>query len=225
MKSKKSLMIVLCAVVLVAATVAGTLAYLTDRETVTNTFTVGDVQITLDEAMVKPDGTKVDPEQRVQANSYHLIPGKTYVKDPTMTVEEGSEESYVRIRVTVNKLNELDAIFAPQGADLKSIFVGYDATKWVYEGETEDNTENTITYEFRYFETVKKADNDQKLQALFTGIKLPGFVTGDQLATLYVSDTDKLTITIVGDAIQAETFTNADDAWAAFEAQTDKVND
>lgn len=225
MKSKKSLMIVLCAVVLVAATVAGTLAYLTDRETVTNTFTVGDVQITLDEAMVKPDGTKVDPEQRVQANSYHLIPGKTYVKDPTMTVEEGSEESYVRIRVTVNKLNELDAIFAPQGADLKSIFVGYDAAKWVYEGETEDNTENTITYEFRYFETVKKADNDQKLQALFTAIKLPGFVTGDQLATLYVSDTDKLTITIVGDAIQAETFTNADDAWAAFEAQTDKVND
>ena len=225
MKSKKSLMIVLCAVVLVAATVAGTLAYLTDRETVTNTFTVGDVQITLDEAKVNPDGTKVDPEQRVQANSYHLIPGKTYVKDPTMTVEEGSEESYVRIRVTVNKLNELDAIFAPQGADLKSIFVGYDATKWVYEGETEDNTENTITYEFRYFETVKKADNDQKLQALFTGIKLPGFVTGDQLATLYVSDTDKLTITIVGDAIQAETFTNADEAWAAFEAQTDKVND
>jgi predicted ribosomally synthesized peptide with SipW-like signal peptide len=222
MKSKKTLMIVLCAVVLVVATVAGTLAYLTDRETVTNTFTVGDVQITLDEAKVNPDGTKVIPEQRVKSNSYHLIPGKTYVKDPTMTVEATSEESYVRMRVSVNKLSQLDAIFAPNGADLKSIFVGYDETVWEYVGETEEN--NTITYEFRYFETVKKADADQILPALFTDINLPGFVTGDQLATLYVSETDKLTITVVGDAIQAETFANANEAWAAFEAQTDKVN-
>ena len=43
MRGKKSLLIVLCAVLLVAATVVGTLAFLTDRETVTNTFTVGDV--------------------------------------------------------------------------------------------------------------------------------------------------------------------------------------
>lgn len=223
MKSKKTLLIVLSAVLLVVATVVGTLAYLTDRETVTNTFTVGDVQITLDEAKVTPDGEKIIPEQRVKSNSYHLIPGKSYVKDPTLTVEEGSEEAYVRMRVTINKLAELDAIFAPTGADLKEIFVGYDETVWEYVGETE--ADNAITYEFRYFETIKKADAAQKLPALFTGIALPGFVTGDQLSTLYVSEDDKLTITVVGDAIQADTFETADDAWTAFEVQTDKVND
>lgn len=223
MKAKKSLLIALSAVLLVAATVVGTLAYLTDRETVTNTFTVGDVQITLDEAKVNTDGTKVDPEQRVKTNTYHLIPGKTYDKDPMMTVEEGSEEAYVRMRVTINKLSELDAIFAPTGADLKSIFVGYNANVWEYVGETV--ADNAITYEFRYFETIKKTDADQKLAPLFTSIAVPGFVSADQLATLYESEEDKLTITVVGDAIQAETFDDADEAWAAFETQTDKVND
>ncbi len=214
MKNKKSLLIVLCAILVVAATVVGTLAYLTDRDTVTNTFTVGDVQIALNEARVDENGKVIDSEERVTENTYHLIPGKTYDKDPMMTVEKGSEDAYVRMRVTVNKLAALDAIFAPEGADLTEIFLGTNQN-WVYYGETE--ADDTITYEFRYKEIVKKSDADQELPALFTQIQMPGFVTGEQLATLY--DNDALTITVVGDAIQAETFDNADEAWAAFDVQ------
>ncbi len=214
MKNKKTLLIVLCAALLVCATIVGTLAYLTDRDTVTNTFTVGDVQITLDEAKVNEKGEAVEPAERVTENNYHLIPGKTYDKDPTMTVEKGSEDAYARMRVTINKLAALDAIFAPEGADLTEIFLGT-SEDWVYYGETE--TDDAITYEFRYKKIVEKSDADQELPALFTQIQMPGFVTGEQLATLY--DNDALTITVVGDAIQAETFENADDAWAAFDAQ------
>ena len=49
MKSKKKVFVtVLCAVLLVAASVLGTMAYLTSNDEVVNTFTVGNVQIKLD---------------------------------------------------------------------------------------------------------------------------------------------------------------------------------
>ena len=56
MKKSKAILMALCAVLLVAASVMGTLAYLTSTDTVTNTFTVGNVQIKLDEAKVNEEG-------------------------------------------------------------------------------------------------------------------------------------------------------------------------
>jgi len=61
--------------------VFGTLAYLTATDTVTNTFTVGKVQITLDEAPVDANGETTDGD-RVKKNNYHLLPGHEYDKDP-----------------------------------------------------------------------------------------------------------------------------------------------
>ena len=53
MKSKKKVfMTVLCATALVVASVLGTMAFLTSKDKVNNTFTVGNVAITLDEAKV-----------------------------------------------------------------------------------------------------------------------------------------------------------------------------
>jgi len=88
----------LSAAALVAASVFGTMAYLTDNESVTNTFTVGKVGLTLDEADVKPDGT-LDTNARVQENEYHLLPGYTYTKDPTIHVSDDSEECYLFVIV------------------------------------------------------------------------------------------------------------------------------
>ena len=50
----KPLLTLCCALLLVAAGVFGTLAYLTGTDTVNNTFTVGNVKITLDEANALP---------------------------------------------------------------------------------------------------------------------------------------------------------------------------
>lgn len=213
MKKSKVLALTLCAVLLVATTVLGTMAYLTDRGSVTNTFTVGQVDITVDEAQVTPDGKPVTGVPRVTANNYHLIPGCTYTKDPTMTVDKDSEEAYVRMLVTVNCKSALDAIFAPTGANLIDIFNGYDAANWVYKTESVEN--DTITYEFRYKTTVKPdGTNDIVLDALFDSFTLPGTITGEQLATL-----TNFEITVVGHAIQAATFADADAAWAAFDNQ------
>ena len=210
---KKKLLIMSVAMVLVCAFAVGmTIAYLTSTDEVVNTFTVGNVRIKLDEAKVNLDGTPVQDADRVKANSYKLIPGHTYTKDPTVTVLEGSEESYIKMTVTVTKSDVLDDIFAPNGADLTSIFIGYDGTTWIYKGITEDNENKTRTYEFWYKTTVDAREDAVKLEPLFTSIVVPDFITGDQLAELQT-----MKITVNAYAIQADGFGgNAEAAWTAF---------
>lgn len=111
---KKTLLMSLAAVLLVAAGVFGTLAYLTSTtETVENTFTVGNVNIDLDEAAVDVYGNKLEGEDRRTANEYKLIPGYKYVKDPKVTVKSGSDKSYVYVKV-VNTLGELETAEADE---------------------------------------------------------------------------------------------------------------
>ena len=212
MKTKrKALLLTFCAVLLVVASVLGTIAYLTANDTVTNTFTVGQVAINLDEAKVNPDGTPVANADRVKANSYKLLPGHTYAKDPTVTVLKGSESSYIKMTVTFNKATELDASFAPDGANLTSIFKDYGSDYWIAKGNTENTTANTRTYEFWYKEAVGAPTADVKLKALFGSITVPSTINNDQLKTIA-----GMTITVNAYAIQADGFETAKDAWDAF---------
>ena len=212
---KKKLLIMSVAMVLVCAFAVGmTLAYLTSTDRVVNTFTVGNVQIKLDEAKVNLDGTPVQDADRVKATSYKLIPGHTYTKDPTVTVLSGSESSYIKMTVTFSKSRELDAIFAPTGADLTSIFKGYDSTNWICKGNTEDASANTRTYEFWYKETVAAPTADVALDALFDSITVPGTINNAQLRTI-----EGMTITVNAYAIQADGFQTPEAAWAAYNAQ------
>lgn len=212
MKTKsKALLLTLCAVLLVTASVLGTMAFLTSNDEVVNTFTVGSVAIKLDEAKANTDGSLVEGAERVKANSYKLLPGHTYNKDPMVTVLNGSEASYIKMTVTFSKASALDAIFARDGADLTSIFNGYDSTYWIYKGNTKDATANTRTYEFWYKDPVGAPDGDVPLDALFDSITVPGAITNEQLATI-----KDMTITVNAYAIQADGFDDADDAWAAF---------
>ena len=97
-RKHKALLLSVCAVVLAVASVFGTLAYFTDSEAVVNTFTVGKVEIKMDEADVKEDGT-LESENRVHSNKYHLIPGHTYIKDPIIRVSADSEDCYLFVKV------------------------------------------------------------------------------------------------------------------------------
>ena len=81
----KALLTVACALLLVVATVFGTVAYLTAKtDTVKNTFTVGKVNVDLAETT----GTE-----------YEIVPGVNITKDPKVTVKTGSEDSYVFVKV------------------------------------------------------------------------------------------------------------------------------
>lgn len=220
-KTSKALLLMLCAVLLVAASVLGTMAYLTSSDEVVNTFTVGKVEIKLDEAKVDENGQAITGEgaERVDANDYHLLPGLTYDKDPMVTVLKGSESAYIKMTVTFSKAAELDAIFDPDGADMTSIFNGYNSTNWIYKGNTEDTSADTRTYEFWYKDVVPATKTDLALEPLFTSITVPGTITNAQLATI-----EGMTITVKAYAIQADGFTPngnktaADVAWEAFGA-------
>lgn len=241
MKTKsKALLLTLCAVLLIAASVLGTMAYLTSTAKVENTFTVGKVEIKLDEAKVTADGIPVEGAARVTENSYKLMPGNTYTKDPTVTVLKGSEDSYVRMKVTFNNAKAIIALctdpeFPDEVTGVENAFplirmvkfVETNAAKW--DGIIPDNmvdtedmladakyfaydeTADTLTYIFYYRETVTAPTADVMLPVLFDTIKVPEWVTGEQLKAL-----NNFKITVIAEAIQAGSFADADDAWSHF---------
>lgn len=216
---RKTLTLVLSAVLLVAISVGVTIAYLTDTASVKNTFTVGNVKIKLDEVVTKEGGwatatpapgASAEPRTETGNSNYKIVPSRYLYKDPTVTLLKGSEPSYIKMTVTVNKCSELDAI----GINLTETFDGYEVTKWFYQGNTKNTEANTRTYTFYYKGAVEAPNGDVKLPALFKGIKVPETLTNEQLATL-----EGLTITVNAYAIQAEGFDSADAAWAAYDAQ------
>ena len=71
--------------VVLAASIGGTVAWLTDTTTpVTNTFTAGDINITLAETT---------------GSDYKMVPGVDIAKDPKVTVKAGSEDCYLFVKV------------------------------------------------------------------------------------------------------------------------------
>lgn len=188
MKSKKKVFLtVLCAVALVVASVLGTMAYLTSKTgTVNNTFTVGKVQITLDEAKVDTAGTPVSPAERVTENDYKLIPGHTYTKDPTVHVDADSEESWLFVKV-VDEIADIE--------DAKTVAVQMTEKGWtLVDGQT-----NVYAYKDKV-----TAGQDIKV---FENFKIKGDAV--------VADFAGKKITVEAYAIQADGFDTAAKAWAA----------
>ena len=224
-RTKKIMTLAIAAMLLVSTTVAVTVAYLkSTTDVVENTFTYGKVAITLDEAKVDLYGKEVEGAERVISNEYKLIPNHTYVKDPTVHVAADSEESYIRMIVTIHDLADVKAAFgvATNEYFLPQYFVeGWDNAIWKTTNVVvEDEDANTATYEFRYYQTVSTVGAAaEDLEPLFTKIKVPETVENDALKEL-----EELQIDIVAHAIQADGFmdsadggvTAEDNAWAAF---------
>ena len=66
---KKTIALLLVLVMIFGISVGGTIAYLTDKEAVTNTFTVGNVKIKLTETAVNEAGVPVDENGITEADS------------------------------------------------------------------------------------------------------------------------------------------------------------
>jgi len=222
-KLRKLVLLSLCFAAVVAISVGATLAYLTDSEGVVNTFTVGQVHIDLNE-------TDTDDKNGTKGNEYHLVPGQTYTKDPTVTVLAKSEPAYVRMFVTVQDYSDLKAICIKHNKGLIPMnnttfvqldtFVGeYDGDIWECVNVTSDANADTATYEFRYHKTTDKSEDDVALDPLFTTITAPGWFTNDDLkalskgwsysnGTVVAEENDApFMITVTAQAIQAAGFT------------------
>lgn len=83
--SGKLVVAMLAVTLLIGCAIGGTVAWLTDKTTaVVNTFTYGDINITLNETT---------------GNDYKIIPGVNITKDPKVTVKANSEDCWLFVKV------------------------------------------------------------------------------------------------------------------------------
>lgn len=209
---KKKILVACLCVALAVLTVAGTtLAYLTSQDKVTNTFTVGNVKMTMDEAKVNTDGTPVENANRVDSNDYILSPGHTYVKDPIVHMDAVSENCYVFIKVE-NGLGVLEAATSAEDGGYKNIAAQITANGWkpLMNGTTavagvyyQEYTKNQTNRELEVFANFKIADNANTLKN-----------ANDQVIWDTITDANKITVNVTAYAIQKDGFTTAAAAWA-----------
>ncbi|MBQ6901060.1 MAG: hypothetical protein IJN72_09470 [Firmicutes bacterium] len=236
----KVLLLVMCLILIGTASMMATMAYLVDDDYIVNTFTVGKVKIKLDEIIVDKSGTPTGTDRTEAGNEYHLLPGQTYTKDPSVTVLADSEECYVRMLVTMNRTQaQLDQIFGA-GFLPQNFVTGWDNAVWETTGIIKEEN-GAVTYEFRYREAADPTpqtfwdasrgthSQDSQLQALFTGFKVPEEMNSTELALLGDDETttgvdEKFKITVTAHAIQAAGFGDETAAWAAFDSQRQLEN-
>lgn len=131
------------AITLVVTSVFITVAYLTSKAEVTNTFTVGNIALQLYESDVNADGQKLDDNPNVHGNmkdsignQYHLLPGKTYAKDPTIYLDANSDNAYLFVKVQ----NDIRDIQAPSSESTPTMREQMEKNNWTLYKEYTDGS-------------------------------------------------------------------------------------
>ena len=202
-KVRKIIALLLCAILLVGASVAGTVAYLTSQSEVVNTFTVGKVIITLDEKDVdedsyEDDNVTVDGVDRDKANAYTLIPGKKYEKDPVIHVDSTSESCWVFVKV-INDIEKFEAKTTAGDNAYTDIAGQIAANNW-----TALNGVANV-----YYKEYEEGQADKDLEVF------QGFTLSDEAQDIegWNSIDENTKITVIGYAVQYDAFNSAKDAW------------
>ena len=175
----KAFVLALCAVLLVVSTVFVTMAFLTDTDSVKNTFTFGQVGISLDEAKVDTSGVEVEGADRVKANEYHLIPGHNYVKDPTIHVDGDSENCLLFVKLE----NGLKDIIASKTIEEQMQGYGWtliDSTNniWAYNKVVAENDHIEVFDEFTLKDNADVSQyGDASIVVTAYAVQADGFVT------------------------------------------------
>lgn len=216
---KKTLLLTLTAVIMVAAlAIGGTLAYFTSNDSATNTFTAGNVKIFLFEHGVSqaPTSTGIawtPLSTEVQANTYTgIYPGAVLPKDPTIR-NTGSSRAYVRMKITISNAAAWTTALG-SGYDLTKIFSGFDSTKWTLAGAP-TTVSDKITYVYNYTGILAASANTG---ALFTTVTIPSVFDNAQM-TAVGGESRTFILNITAEAIQADGFADSAAAFTALNAQ------
>lgn len=206
---RKALVLAACAIMLVCATIAGTLAYLTANDSVTNHFTIGNVSITMDEAKVNEDGVAQPSEARVETNDYKLLPGKTYDKDPIIHVDTTSEDCWLFVTVD----NQISSVAVPS-SDTKSIEKQMETNGWMPLVIGGEPVENTYVYGYTAVsvDDLKDTNSDPKDKEVpvFTKFTVRSDAKASDLNTVNGNE-----IIVTAYAVQGAELTTVDAAWDA----------
>ncbi len=219
---------------------AGTLAYFTDlTDPVVNTFTVGNVDIELDEE--EKDNWAVDAEGHAKMK---LMPREeTYAKTPKVTVEEGSEDAYVFANIELSNAGDyVHAVAnllanenktsdqwvaeyeagqfdsALQGGlrmlltQENGFIQGFNRDEWEIIAFNIDKTNDVANIIIAHKDVMTAGD----ATVIFTGINVPTEMPSELFDKTKFVDA---TITITAAAIQADGFSSYEDAGAALACQ------
>lgn len=189
---KKSLITMVAAVCLTGVVMVGaTLAYLTSTTGVAeNTFTVGKVEIVLDEKTGAETGDlESESDWNDDVDGKNMYPGQIVDKRPVVTVKADSADCFVFVKVTgADALKEQDVIID-----------GWDSDEWV-----KTDSLDSLDGIYRYIGSVADADdiviksnNDQFLSPIFLKVKYQESAEGSSSSSLG-------SVKVVAAAIQAE---------------------
>lgn len=188
MKRTKKLVAMIAVALTLCMAIGGTLAYLTDTtKEVKNTFTIGDVEITLAETKGNVD-TEASTDD-LEVRKFKIVPGQDVEKDPKVSVDDKSEDCWLFVEITASD-------------DYGTVFSEYE----IADGWTQvTGTENVYCRKVLSTDTVRTFSvlKGDKLTVLST-------VTNDTL------ETANPTLTFKAYAIQMDGFEeNAAGAWNA----------
>ena len=171
-KSKKKYFIAALAVLLVAVAVGGTIAWLTAANSVTNSFTVGQITQPDPDVPDKPDPNLPNPDEEedgnkatLKGNIYEIfstdpkiIPGDSITKTPYIGIGKGSEDAFVFAYIDNKMMAQnagdedstyfiLNSNWAPVVADeYDGVSNAYTGGLFMYKGDTGTAAENCWGY-------------------------------------------------------------------------------
>ncbi len=225
---KKILSLVLVLVLALTAVIGGTLAYFTDSEDTTNTFTVGSVDIVLLESQYYTNVDKAsDSDIRASAENYqsylsekgkNVVPGREFMK-AIYVDNTGKNDAYVRVRLVVTA-NQFKSFYFTEnttalesGAMVKTIIGHKGQTETIYTdvAAAKADIANWDTLEYIYTYTAALAAGDLTDLSPVWKFTMKHDLNNADVANL---ETD---IPVYADAIQAEGFSTAAEAFAAFD--------
>lgn len=227
MTKKKIVTLALVVAIAVMAIAGASLAYFTDTETATNTFTMGNVKITLDEAPVDETGHETEGD-RVTKNEYGIdavYPGATLDKDPTVH-NVGKNPAYIRAIVTIeNGMNWLglyneNVWTAPLEPAFNALInntlgEGWELIDIAYDMSGPDHPTSDFVATLKYTAPLPAGEDTT---AMFTQVAFPAKMTQDDVTNRIAQD-GAFEIKIVAQAIQTNGFDSWEAAFAAFDAK------
>lgn len=257
MTKKRFVAILLCVTLVALAAIGATFAYLTSTDSVTNTFTVGNVKIDLIESSLHRENAGVangatstselwsDVEMlgtgntskykagdtfytdaQIEANAAEykcenvkLLPGESYHKMPYVK-NTGSEDAYIRIRVMIPA--DLDtailnsSMYTSTALNNKEFTMAYDNS-----GKVEREGVKYNVYTFTRIDPL--VAGEMTYWNVWGTIHMDSDTTGEELAEFFGEGkayaNGVFPVLVEADGIQADGFTDAAAAWAAFDKQ------
>lgn len=200
MNAKKIVAALLAVVLLIGIGVGGTLAWLTATTgAVTNTFTVGDIDIELKEHKLNEAGTALlegTTNETDSVSTYKIVPGDTQPKDPFVRFTKDSEPCWLFVKVVEanNMITDKDYKYVTYTVD--SSWTALDGQAGVY---------------YKKLDTLTTKDTEF---SILTGDKVSYSEDLTKTDLNAVTDTTKPQLIFTAYAVQLEAADDAAAAWA-----------